>query len=96
MTAILRDLARAFSSFRRWHAGVIAQRHDNGDDGREARVAPARPLPVAVPRGRVIDLAAARRVRCLSEPCANTRLAIALLREQQRAEGRMRHLELMR
>lgn len=70
MTAILRQLARAFSSYRRWHAEVLKRMPPRQGGG---RLRPLRPA-------RVADAAVVRRVRCLSEPCSNSRLALALLR----------------
>jgi hypothetical protein len=82
MTGIFRDFARAFASYRRWHAGVLEQKQQGaGDRGPAERRADARRSAA------VIDLAGARRVRCLSEPCGNTRLAIALLRAERRVRG---------
>jgi len=84
MIGILREFARVFSSYRRWHAGVIARgRMGRGESRRDG---PHAQQPAVSRPAAVIDLAGARRLRCLSEPCANTRLAIALLRSDRRVQ----------
>jgi len=83
MIRILRELARAFSTYRRWHAGVAkGLPSDAPRDGRRGRTA-ARARPQAsVPRPEAA-VAVVRRVRCLSEPCGNARLALALARTRR-------------
>lgn len=80
MIRTLRALARAFSTYRSWHAAVVRRMpsdtpRDGGrgrsPDGTPAQAPMRRPAPEPVP---------VRRVRCLSEPCSNARLALALLR----------------
>lgn len=92
MTGILRKFARALSSYRRWYAGPIAQKRAGA--GEEARAHGMQTNPAPARQANVIDLAGARRVRCLSEPCVNTRLAIALLRTQR--QGRTRGVGMIR
>jgi hypothetical protein len=88
MIGILRECARVFSSYRRWHAGLIGPSvRRAGNDARDARAAAGPAARAASRPATVIDLAGARRLRCLSEPCANTRLTIALLRAQRQLQG---------
>lgn len=84
MIEVLRQFARAFRSFRRWHAGLSRMRIASSARGAPKRAAGRRGS------GAVIDLSAARRLRCLSVPCANTRLAIAMLRAERRDSARPR------
>lgn len=92
MIGILREFVRVFSSYRRWHAGVIA-RSGGGQRERRSERAPTRVVPR---RATVIDLAGARRLRCLSEPCADISLAVALLRAQRYGQGRDPRLDTSR
>lgn len=85
MTRILRDIARAFASYRRWHAGLLRRKAVPGAVARPATAHRTSGRPAA--HAEVIDLSRARRVRCISEPCTNTRLVIARLRAERRAHG---------
>lgn len=97
MIGIFREFARVFSSYRRWHAGVIGRSGRPSADGARHERASGRVATRTASRpGAVIDLAGARRLRCLSEPCANTRLAVALLRAQRPAPGRTRDFGMSR
>jgi len=87
MIGILRAFARAYSSYRRRRAGTIEQTN-RSRDSRTAPVPRSPVNPVATRQATVVDRAVARRVRCLSEPCANTRLAIALLRARRQSRTR--------
>ncbi len=84
MIEVFRRLAHALRSFCNQHAGLVRMRGASS-----ARGAPERTLGR---RGSsaVVDLSSARRLRCLSVPCANTRLAIAMLRAERRDGARAR------
>jgi len=84
MIEVFRRLARALCSFRRWHEGLVRM-----PSASSARGAPERAWGRRG-SGAVVDLSAARRLRCLSVPCANTRLAIAMLRAERRDGARAR------
>jgi len=84
MIRILREVTRVFSSYRRWHAGVIER--GRMERGQSRRDNPFVQKTAASAPATIIDLAGARRLRCLSEPCGNTRLAIALLRSDRRVQ----------
>lgn len=96
MSAWLRKLARIFGLDRRRHAAVVRAQRPGVVVGQGFR--PARESS----RASDCDLAAAggtprrRRVRALSEPCGNPRLAIALLRSQPRAFVRSTAREVSR
>lgn len=81
MVRLIRRFADVFSLYLRWHARLRSRNPH----------APRRPAPTPA-RAQVIDFERARRVRCLSEPCANTRLAIALLRAQRHVDAQRRRI----
>lgn len=84
MIEVFRRLARALRSLHSRHAGLVRMRSASSLQGA--------PEPTLGRRasGAVVDLSAARRLRCLSVPCANTRLAIAMLRAERRDGARAR------
>jgi len=90
MIEMFRQFARAFRSFRHWYAGLIRVRRASSARGAPKRGGDRRGS------GAVVDLSAARRLRCLSVPCANTRLAIAMLRAERRDSARPRRAGAIR
>ena len=97
MIGMFRQFARAFTSYRRWHATVLVQKRRSGTRASAAQRGGDAPHLRGIARqSNVIDFPGAQRLRCISEPCVNTRLAIALLRAPRQVPNRTAELGTVR